>query len=59
MVGGWAQHRDGTIATRLLAPVTKRHQRAIDDEAERLRALLGDTRFRVRFPSPLSRELAG
>ena len=59
VVGGWAQHRDGTIATRVLAPVTKRQLRAIDDEAERLHALLGDTRFRVRFPSTLSRELAG
>jgi hypothetical protein len=59
VVGGWAQHRDGTIATRVLTPVTDRQHRALDDEAERLRALLGDARFRVRFPSPLSRELAG
>ena len=59
VVGGWAQHRDGAIATRPISPVTKRQKRAIDDEAECLRALLGDVRFRVRFPSPLSRDLAG
>ena len=52
VVGGWAQRRDGSIAQRLLAPVTADQQRMIDVEIERVRATLGDTRFSVRFPAP-------
>lgn len=59
VVGGWGQRRDGTIATRLLTPITQRQQRAVAHEVDRVHALLDDVRFRVRFPSPLSRELAG
>ena len=59
VVGAWGQRADGTIATELLAPLSKRHQRLLDAEVERLRALLGDTRFNVRFQSPLGRVLSG
>jgi hypothetical protein len=58
IVGGWAQRPDGAIATWLTAPISSTHQRRLDDEIERLRTLVGDTRFNVRFPSPLSRQLA-
>ncbi len=57
IVGSWVQRRDGTIAVRLLADVGTAHRAAIDEAAERLRALLGDVRFTVRFPAPVQAEL--
>jgi hypothetical protein len=51
VVGGWAQRRDGTIATEFTHPVGRDHLRLIDAEIERIRDFVGDTRFRVRFPS--------
>lgn len=58
VVGGWMQRPDGSIATRLLEPIGQQHQRLLDDELERVRSFVGDTRFTVRFPTPLSKELA-
>jgi hypothetical protein len=50
VVGAWAQAPDGTIRTRLFVDVSAAQRRAVMAEAERLRDLLGDTRFTVRFP---------
>jgi hypothetical protein len=57
VVGGWAQVPDGTVRVRLLEGVSRRAQRAIDAEAERLAAWLGDVRITPRFHTPLEREL--
>lgn len=57
VVGGWAQRRNGDVAVGLSAPISPLHQRLLDVEIERVRTLVGDTRFSVRFPSPLSRRL--
>lgn len=59
VVGAWGQRADGTIAVELLAPVPAAHRRMIDAEAERLCGLVGETRFSVRFQSPLGKALAG
>jgi len=43
----------------LLVDVPRRVERAVADEAERVRALVGDSRFTIRFPNDLHRELSG
>jgi len=57
IVGGWVQRPSGEIAIRLVSDVGAEQQAAIDREADVLRGLLGDTRFRCRFPAPLQAEL--
>ena len=58
VVGGWAQRADGTIAHDV-DPATLRgvHHDLLDAEIDRLRALVGDTRFTPRFPSPNQQDL--
>ncbi|WP_159766945.1 winged helix DNA-binding domain-containing protein [Streptomyces sp. HM190] len=61
VVGGWAQRPDGEIVWRLLTTDgigTEAHQ-AIAEEAERLRAWVGETRVTPRFRTPLEKELGG
>jgi hypothetical protein len=59
VVGGWAQGADGRLVDRLLEPISAHHERLLLTEIERLEAFVGDTRFTIRFPPPLSRELSG
>jgi hypothetical protein len=57
IVGGWAQRKDGEVVVRLLQDVGVDAAGAIDAEAARLRAWLGDIRVTPRFRTPLEREL--
>jgi hypothetical protein len=59
IVGGWVQRPDGEIAWRLLGNDHDLGDRvpAIEQEVARLRDFLGDSRFKVRFPTPLVKEL--
>lgn len=57
VVGGWAQRKDGEIALHLLEDVGADALTAIDVEADRLHAWLGESRFIPRFRTPLEREL--
>ncbi len=57
VVGGWVQRPDGELATELPKPLAAHHQRMLADEIDRIRELVGDTRVRVRFPSPNQRDL--
>lgn len=57
IVGGWAQREDGTVAIELYTALTADEQRQLDDEIDRFRAFVGDTRIRVRFPSANQKEL--
>ena len=57
VVGGWVQRPSGEIAIRLLTDVGAEQRSEIDGKADELRALLGETRFRCRFPAPLQAEL--
>lgn len=59
VVGGWVQRPDGTIALRLLDDVGADGRAAVEVAADRVEALVGPTRFRVRFPAPLQAELLG
>ena len=58
IVGGWAQRPDGTIVHDV-DPTTLGdvHHDLLDAEIDRLRTLVGDTRFTPRFPSPNQRSL--
>jgi hypothetical protein len=57
VVGGWSQRRDGQIVHRLLEDVGSDAKAAIDAEAARLEAWLGDVRFSPAFLPPFQRSL--
>ena len=61
IAGSWVQRPDGTIATRLCAgtDVGSAALAGIDAAAQRIRELLGDVRFSVRYPAPVQPELLG
>lgn len=58
VAGGWVQRRDGSIAHDATG-LTRAANDLLAVEVERLRAFLGDTRFRVRFPAPDQQALLG
>ena len=58
IVGGWSQRRDGEVAFRLLEDVGADAVRAVEAEAVRVAAWLGDVRFAPGFLPPFQRELA-
>jgi hypothetical protein len=58
VVGGWSQRADGEIVFRLLEDVGSDAIRAVEAEAERLRAWLGDTRLKPGFLPLFQRRLA-
>ncbi|QRX94782.1 winged helix DNA-binding domain-containing protein [Streptomyces noursei] len=57
IVGGWAQRKDGTLAWRLLKDRGREARMAIETEAERMTAFLGERRFNPAYRTPLEREL--
>jgi hypothetical protein len=57
VVGGWVQAADGEIRTRYLVDVVAARRAEVERRAAELAALLGETRFTVRFPSHLSAAL--
>jgi hypothetical protein len=58
VVGGWSQRRDGEIVVGLLEDVGRDARAAIDAQAERLAAWVGDARFSPGFLPPFQRQLA-
>ncbi|MEX0849891.1 MAG: winged helix DNA-binding domain-containing protein [Gaiellaceae bacterium] len=58
VVGGWSQRRDGEIVFRLLEDVGTDGALAVEAEAARMAAWLGDVRFRPGFLPPFQRELS-
>lgn len=59
IVGGWAARKDGELPFRLLEDVGADAVAAIEAEAARLGAWLGETNVLPRFATPLARELSG
>ena len=57
VVGVWDQCPDGEIRTHLFEDVPRRRRTEIERRAAELREMIGDTRFTVRFPSPVSTAL--
>jgi hypothetical protein len=58
VVGGWSQRRDGEIVYRLLEDVGSDAESAVEAEAGRLEAWLGDVRLSPGFLPPFQRALA-
>ncbi|HEX4705088.1 MAG TPA: winged helix DNA-binding domain-containing protein [Pseudonocardiaceae bacterium] len=58
VVGGWAQRPDGEIVWELLADVGADTVTAIETEAARMAAWVGDARITPRFRTPLERRLS-
>jgi hypothetical protein len=58
VVGGWSQRKDGEIAWELLEDVGADAGAAVEAEAERLQAWLGDARIAPGFLPPFQRALA-
>jgi hypothetical protein len=58
IVGGWGVRKDGEVAFRLLEDVGADTVTAVEAEAARLTAWLGETNVIPRFGTPLARELA-
>jgi len=58
VVGGWSQRRDGEIVFRLLEDVGGDAERAVEAEAQRVAAWLGEVRFSPGFLPPFQRSLA-
>ena len=58
VVGGWAQRRDGEIVLGLLEDVGSEAFAAIESEAARTAAWIGDVRFAPAFLPQFQRELA-
>lgn len=59
VVGGWAQAPDGEIRLHYLLDVPARRRRAVLEEAERIRAAVGEATFSVRFPGLVNTVLLG
>jgi hypothetical protein len=58
IVGGWSQRRDGEIVYRLLEDVGADAVAAVESEAQRVTAWIGETRFSPGFLPPFQRALA-
>jgi hypothetical protein len=58
VVGGWGQHRDGTVAFEFLEQVAATTKARVADEAGRLTEWLGGTVVTPRFPTPLWKRLS-
>lgn len=59
IVGGWRQSDTGPVVLQMLEDVGSEGLRALEHEAARLTEWFGGTRVLPRFPSPLSKALAG
>jgi Winged helix DNA-binding domain len=59
IVGGWRQSESGEVVLQMLEDIGAEGLAAAESEAERLTDWLGGVRVLPRFPSPLSKALAG
>ena len=57
VVGVWDQSSDGGLRTHLFGPLDAEHRDLLARRLEELAAVVADTRFTVRFPSPASTAL--
>lgn len=58
VVGVWAQTQAGELRTHLFVDLASGQRQALARRVEDVTAILGDARFTVRFPSPVSAALA-
>ena len=58
VVGGWIQHPSGEIRYKLLDATAENRRADLDAAAKVLARVYAETRHKVRFPSPILRELS-
>jgi hypothetical protein len=58
VVGAWAQTPEGELRTHLFEPLAAEQRAAVDRRVAEVAEMIGETRFTVRFPSPVSTALA-
>jgi hypothetical protein len=59
IVGAWAQTREGQIHTHYFEKVAATRRREIDGRISEIKAMIGPTRFTVRFPGEIHARLLG
>ena len=59
IVGAWAQTRDGEIHTHYFERVGADRHQQIEQRIAELKAMIGDTRFTVRFPGDIHARILG
>jgi hypothetical protein len=59
VVGAWAQDRQGEIRTHYFERVAATRRREVQARVTELKALVGETRFTVRFPGAIQARLLG
>ena len=59
IVGAWAQTPDGVMHTHYFEKVAAARRREIDERVGEVAAMVGDTRFTVRFPGDIHARLIG
>lgn len=57
VAGGWVQRPDGEIVLDIHSELSRKQVTMLDEAVSRLIEFVGDTRFRVRFPSPNQKRL--
>jgi hypothetical protein len=57
IVGAWAQDRAGAVHLHYFEKVPGTRRREVDDRVAELKAMIGDTRFSVRFPGNIHAKL--
>jgi CheY-like chemotaxis protein len=57
VVGAWAQAPDGELRSTYLVPVSARRRRQVAARLDDVAAMIGDTRFTVRFPGRVNAKL--
>ena len=57
IVGAWAQDRDGEVHLHYFEKVPAKRRREVGDRVAELKAMIGDTRFSVRFPGNIHAQL--
>jgi hypothetical protein len=59
IVGAWAQTRDGRIHTHYFEPVAAARRRQLDERIADVAAMIGESRFTVRFPGNIHARILG
>jgi hypothetical protein len=57
VVGAWAQAPDGELRSTYLVPVSARRRRQVAARLDDVAAMIGDTKFTVRFPGRVNAKL--
>ena len=57
IVGGWAQRDDSSIVYELFMPLSKTHQRMLDEAIDQVHAVVDGVQVKPRFPAKMQKSL--